>query len=115
MMASSKPAVPSLLVLWPHEMECAGPAEKHLPPATRKIWDELTAGPVASRVVLRAIEPRTLAVWLTIEPWEAALREEGPTSPDAVRHFLAEETGDLLSLVAPQEEDKDELAAVGGR
>lgn len=104
MMHSSRPAVSSLLVLWPHDLECAGPAEKHLPPATRKIWDELVTGPLTSRVVLRAIEPRTLAAWLAIQPWEAALREEGPLRPEAMRHFVAEETGDLLSLIVPQDE-----------
>jgi hypothetical protein len=117
MMASVRPAADSLLILWPHELECAGPAEKHLPPATRKTWDSLVVGPLAARVVLRAIEPRLLATWLAIEPWEAAVREEGPAPAEAMRHFLTELTGDLLSLVAPPvespQEPEHELIAAG--
>ena len=113
MMASQKPVVESLVILWPHDMECAGPAEKHLPTATRKVWDDLAADALGSRVTLRAIEPRSLAAWLAIEPWQVALREEGPLPLAAMRHFLAEVTGDLLPLLVPNKESRDERVAAG--
>jgi hypothetical protein len=111
MMVSHRPVVESLVVLWPHELELPGAAEKQLPTATRKVWEETVTGPLSSRLTLRAIEPRSLAAWLTIDPWEASLREEGPLPQEAVQHFLAEETAELFDLVAPQEEPQDECLA----
>jgi hypothetical protein len=116
MMASARPAVRSLAILWPRVMECAGPAEKHLPPGTRKVWEDFGAPSLARQVALRAMEPSLVAAWIAVESWEAAVREEGPVRMEVLQRFLAERTGDLLPLLAPielaplPEEPDDELA-----
>jgi hypothetical protein len=89
------PLAEQLVVLWPVPEDASGTPP--LPPATRQVWEQGSAGRAVTLCPLRLTD---FAWLLGLPEWLAT--HATAASPDAVRSFVLERTGYLLQDFAPR-------------